>query len=66
MYGIAGGPDKPEYNAMSFYREDGVRDLTTMKARGFFAKALAAEANAGKTTPEAEWLLDEAIRELGE
>ncbi len=57
---------KPEYNAMSFYREKGVRDITPMKARGYFAKALAAEANAGKTTPEAEHLLGEAIRELGE
>lgn len=58
--------DKPRYNAMSFYREDGVRDIEPMKARGYFAKALAAEANAGKTTPEAEQLLDEAIRELSE
>jgi hypothetical protein len=55
-----------EYTAMDFYREEGVKDITPMRARGFFAKALAAEANAGKTTPEAEALLDEAIKELGE
>lgn len=54
------------YNAMSFYREPGVKDITPMKARGFFAKALAAEANAGKCTPEAEALLDEAIKHLDE
>lgn len=54
------------YNAMHFYREEGVKDIEPMKARGYFAKALAAEANAGKTTPEAEQFLEDAIRELSD
>ena len=58
--------EKKAFNAMSFYREEGVKDITPMKARGYFAKALAAEANAGKCTPEAEQLLEAAVRELGE
>jgi hypothetical protein len=54
--------DKRAYDVMDFYKQEGVRDLKPMKVRGYFAKALAAEANAGHTTPEAENLLDEAIR----
>jgi len=49
-------------NAMDFIKLPGVRDLEPLKARGMFAKALAAEANAGHTTPEAEGFLEEAIR----
>ncbi len=47
-----------------FYKLDGVKDITPMKARGFFAKALMLEHNAGKTTPEALEALDAAIAAL--
>jgi hypothetical protein len=43
---------------------EGVRDLEPMKARGAFAKALMIEDEAGKTTPEAEHFLDQAIEAL--
>lgn len=50
------------FTAMDFYKLPGVRDLTPMKARGNFAKALATEANAGHTTPEAEAQLNLAVK----
>ena len=50
-----------EFNVKDFYKQDGVKDISPMKARGFFCQALAVEANAGHTTPEAEALLDKAI-----
>jgi hypothetical protein len=54
------------YKITDFYREDGVKDIVPMKARGLFAKALMLEANAGETTPEAEAELDKAIEALEE
>jgi len=53
-----------EFTAMDFYKLPGVKDIHPMKARGAFAKALALEANAGETTPEAEEQLDLAIAAL--
>lgn len=47
-----------------FYKLDGVKDITPMKARGFFAKALMLEHNAGETTAEALVALDAAIAAL--
>jgi hypothetical protein len=44
-----------------FYKMEGVADIKPMKARGYFAKALMLEHNAGKCTPEAEAALDQAI-----
>ena len=49
---------------MQFYKLDGVRGITPMKARGHFAKALMLEDAAGKTTPEAEAELDKALEAL--
>ena len=46
---------------MQFYRMEGVRDLTPMKARGAFAKALMLEDEAGQTTPDALAQLELAI-----
>jgi hypothetical protein len=58
-------PDKDgKYTAIDFYRQEGVKDIVPMAARGAFAKALAVEANAGKTTPEAEKFLEQAIGAL--
>ena len=45
---------------MDFSRLEGVMDLP-MAVRGKFAKALMLEAEAGKTTPEAEAALDAAV-----
>jgi hypothetical protein len=47
--------------AMDFYKQEGVKDLKPMKARGLFARALMIEEEAGKTTPEAEEQLNLAI-----
>jgi len=53
---------------MVVMREDGVADLKAeygLKIASLFAKAIVAERVAGKTTPEAENLLDEAIVAIG-
>lgn len=50
-----------ELTIMDYYKQEGVRDLMPMKTRGLFSKALMAEDKAGKTTPEALALLDQAI-----
>ena len=47
-----------------YYKLEGVKDLRPMKVRGNFAKALMLEDQAGKTTPEAEAALEEAIKAL--
>lgn len=49
---------------MDYYKRPGVKDLRPMKVRGFFAKALLLEDQAGKTTPGAEEALQQAINEL--
>ena len=41
--------------------EPGVRDITPLSARLYFAKALFAEREAGRTTPQAEEYLAKAI-----
>ncbi|MCK5615979.1 hypothetical protein KAR91_79690 [Candidatus Pacearchaeota archaeon] len=47
-----------------YYKQEGVRDIRPLMARGLFAKALLLEDKAGKTTPEAEETLDLAIQAL--
>lgn len=49
---------------MDYYKLKGVKDIKPMRARAHFAKALMLEAAAGKTTPEAERVLEQAIQEL--
>jgi len=56
---------KIEFGVKDFYKQPGVKDIAPMRARGLFCQALAAEANAGHTTPEAEDLLDKAIQMIG-
>ena len=51
-----------EFGVKDFYKQDGVKDIQPMKARGLFCQALVAESNAGHTTPEALVLLDKAIQ----
>lgn len=46
---------------LAIYKQVGVKDITPMKARAAFAKAIMLENEAGKTTPEAEKLLNEAL-----
>jgi hypothetical protein len=44
-----------------FYKLPGVNDIQPLKARGEFARALAIEHNAGRTTQAALDALDKAI-----
>ncbi len=53
-----------EIKLMDYYKLDGIKDLRPMKVRGLFAKAMMLEDRAGKTTPDAEEALEQAINEL--
>lgn len=53
-----------EIKLMDYYKLDGIKDLRPMKVRGLFAKAVMLEDRAGKTTPEVEEALEQAINEL--